>query len=54
MEFLDEITKESLEIQYILNQINTLSPYGKIYKDKIKPFLPGEEEALKEELEKVE
>lgn len=53
MEFLDAPTKESLEIQYILNQINTLTPYGKIYKDKIRPYLPGEEEVLKEELEKV-
>ncbi len=54
MEFLDQMTKESLEIQYILNKINTRSPYGKIYKDKIRPYLPGEEKDLKEELEKVE
>lgn len=54
MEFLDAPTKKSLEIQYILNKINTLSPYGKIYKDKIRPYIPGEGEALKEELEKVE
>lgn len=54
MEFVDKWTKESLEIQYILNKIHTLTPYGKMYKEKIRPFLPGEEETLIEELEKIE
>lgn len=54
MEFVDKWTKESLEIQYILNKIHTLTPYGKMYKEKTRPFLPGEEETLIEELEKIE
>lgn len=54
MEFIDKFTEESLEIQYILNKINTLTPYGKMYKEKTRPFLPGEEEKLREELDKIE
>ena len=54
MEFIDKFTEESLEIQYILNKINTLTPFGKMYKEKIRPFLPGEEEKLREELNKTE
>lgn len=47
-------SRESLEIDYILNKIKTYTPYGKLYKDKIKPFFPGNEEKLREELDKVE
>lgn len=54
MELMDDFTKESLDFQYILNRINIKTPYGKIYKDKMRPFLRGEEEELIEELEKVE
>lgn len=54
MEFLDKESWQALEIQAILNEIDILSPYGRIYKDKMRPYLPGEEEALKEELNKVE
>lgn len=54
MEFLCNTTKKALEIQYILNKIDILTPYGRIYKDKIKPYLPGMEKELEEELNKVE
>lgn len=54
MEFLDKESWQALEIQAILNEIDILSPYGRIYKEKMRPYLPGEEEALKEELNKVE
>lgn len=53
MEFMDGHTKASLDFQYILNRINIKTPYGKIYKDKMRPFFRGEEEKLIEELEKV-
>ncbi|CCQ92733.1 MutS domain V protein [[Clostridium] ultunense Esp] len=54
MEFMDGFTEESLDFQYILNRINIKTPYGKIYKDRMRPFLIGEEEKLIEELEKIE
>lgn len=50
---MDGHTKASLDFQYILNRINIKTPYGKIYKDKMRPFFRGEEEKLIEELEKV-
>jgi dsDNA-specific endonuclease/ATPase MutS2 len=54
MVFMDELTKKSLDFQYVLNKINIKTPYGKMYKDKMRPFIIGEEEKLMEELEKVE
>lgn len=51
---MDELTRKSLDFQYILNRINIKTPYGKIYKDKMRPFVRGEEERLIDELEKVE
>ena len=52
--FMDKDTKNSLEFQYILNNINTLTPYGAMYKSRLKAYLPGEEKALKAELEKLD
>ncbi|QQY79912.1 MutS-like protein [Keratinibaculum paraultunense] len=54
MEFMDPSTEKALDFQYILNKINTKTPYGKIYKRNMRAFLPGEEEKLIEELNKVE
>lgn len=51
---MDESTKESLDFQYILNNINPITPYGKMYKGRMKAFEIGEEEKLKEELNKIE
>lgn len=54
MVFMDESTKESLDFQYILNKINPITPYGKMYKGRLKAFEIGEEEKLKKELGKIE
>jgi len=54
MEFMDKYTEESLDFLYILKRIDVLTPYGKIYRDRIRPYVSGQEEELKEELEKVE
>lgn len=51
---MDPMTKRALDFQYILNRIDTKTPYGKAYKEKIRPFLPGEEDKLIGELKKVE
>lgn len=54
MIFMDEQTKESLDFQYILNKIVVKTPYGQLYKDKMRAFTSGEEFKLIEELKKVE
>lgn len=54
MEFLDKLTKEALDFDYILSNIKTITPYGKSYKENLRPFLPGRERELIEELSKVE
>ncbi len=51
---MDEKTKESLDFQYILNKINTLTPYGAMYKKRLKAYELGEEDKLKEELDKIQ
>ncbi len=50
---MDTNTRKSLEFQYILNQIQTLTPYGLMYKNRLAPYVIGEEEKLKEELNKI-
>lgn len=52
--FMDEETKLSLDFQYVLNNISTLTPYGNIYKSRLKAYLPGQEEKLEYELEKLD
>lgn len=47
-------TMNSLDFQYILDRINVKTPYGQMYKKKMKAFLPGEEESLREELDRIE
>lgn len=54
LKFMDEKTERSLDFQYILNGINVKTPYGQFYKKKIRAFKPGQEEKLKEELDRVE
>lgn len=47
-------TMDSLDFQYVLNKIDVHTPYGQIYKKKMRAFLPGEEIGLKEELGRLE
>ena len=54
MEFMDQKTMQALDFRYILNNINVLTPYGKIYKNRLKAFELGEENRLIEELDKIE
>ncbi|WP_132994856.1 lysine 5,6-aminomutase reactivase ATPase KamC [Sporanaerobacter acetigenes] len=54
MDFLDELTRESIDFDYVLSKIRTRTPYGKGYKEEMRPFLPGEESELKEELKRIE
>lgn len=52
--FMDEETRLSLDFQYVFNNISTLTPYGNIYKSRMRAYLPGEEEELERELEKLD
>lgn len=52
--FMDESTKSALDFQYIMNQINTLTPYGVMFKSRMKPYERGKESRLKEQLDLVE
>ncbi|HHV46498.1 MAG TPA: DNA mismatch repair protein MutS [Tissierellia bacterium] len=54
MEFMNNETMSSLDFQYILDKINVKTPYGLMYKKKMKAFLPGEEESLREELDRID
>lgn len=51
---IDESTKRDLDIQYILDKITTITPYGNIYRSRMKGFERGQEQELIEELEKIE
>lgn len=51
---MDETTFRTLDFQYILDRIEIMTPYGHIYKDKMRAFIEGEEEELKKELDEVE
>lgn len=54
MEFINGDTMNSLDFQYILDKLNVHTPYGQMYKKKMRAFLPGEEESLIEELDRIE
>lgn len=51
MVFMDETTKEALDFQYILNKIEVQTPYGLMFKNRMRPFTIGEEEELKKQLD---
>ncbi len=54
MVFMDSNTMEALDFQYVLDRIETLTPYGKMYKNRMKAYSIGEEEALKASLNILE
>ncbi|MFA7534273.1 MAG: DNA mismatch repair protein MutS [Tissierellaceae bacterium] len=54
MEFMDQETREALDFQYVLNKINTLTPYGNMFKRRLRAFKLGEEDKLIGELNKIE
>ncbi|MFA5577703.1 MAG: DNA mismatch repair protein MutS [Tissierellaceae bacterium] len=51
---MDERTREALDFQYVLNMIKTLTPYGNMFKRRLKAFKQGEEDKLISELNKIE
>ena len=51
---MDETAFSSLDFQYILDRIEVVTPYGQIYKKKMRAYTPGEEAKLNGELNEVE
>lgn len=51
---IDFQTKNTLSINYVLERLNVLSPYGKILRKELKPFQVDELELLQEEYQKIE
>lgn len=51
MVFMDKKTKQALDFQYVLNKIEVLTPYGLLYKNRMRAYLIGEEEELKYQLD---
>jgi dsDNA-specific endonuclease/ATPase MutS2 len=54
MEFINSHTKESIDMDYVLGKIFPRTPYGLQKKRELKPFMPGEEHRLEQELDEVE
>jgi len=52
--FIDNGTKGVVGFDYILEGIEVKTPYGLENKKKLKPFLPGEEELLIDELKRID
>ncbi|EYE89798.1 methionine ABC transporter substrate-binding protein [Fervidicella metallireducens AeB] len=54
MEFMNKHTFKSLEMDYIFSMISPKTPYGIQLKSESRPYLIGEEEDLKRELDEIE
>ena len=54
MVFMDQNTIDALDFQYVLDRIETLTPYGSMYKGRMKAFEFGQEEDLRESLNILE
>ena len=52
--FMDQSTKSAIDFQYIMNQINVLTPYGVMFKGRMKPHVKGEERGLRNQLDMLE
>ncbi len=54
MVFMDQSTRDSLDFQYVLNGINPITPYGQMYKSRLKAYVEGQEDDLINQLNKLE
>lgn len=53
MVFMDNETKESLDFNYVIDKISPVTPIGKMYKNRLSAYLPGDEEELDQELDRI-
>lgn len=52
--FMDGSTKNAVDFQYIMNQISVLTPYGTMFKGRMKPHKKGGERGLRNQLDMLE
>ncbi|MCR3955834.1 MAG: DNA mismatch repair protein MutS [Gudongella sp.] len=52
--FMDQGTKNAVDFQYIMNQISVLTPYGTMFKGRMKPHRKGGERGLRNQLDMLE
>lgn len=50
---MDNETKNSLDFQYILDSIAPTTPIGRMYKSRLSAYVPGDEEELRVELDRI-
>ncbi|WP_128425171.1 MutS-related protein [Gudongella oleilytica] len=48
--FMDQTTREALDFQYIMNKLEVLTPYGVMFKSRMKPYTRGQEKLLENQL----
>ncbi len=53
-QFLMPSTAKDLGFDYVMDKLQPVSPYGREAKEGMRPFLPGMEEELEEELDRLE
>ncbi len=47
-------TRSETGLDYVMQKMNIMSPFGKTKLKEMKPYFPGEEEVLREELDRIE
>lgn len=52
--FMDQTTKDALDFQYIMNKLEVLTPYGAMFKSRMKPYTRGQEKLLENQLNILE
>jgi len=52
--FMDQTTRDALDFQYILNKLEVLTPYGTMFKSRMKPYTRGQEKLLENQLNILE
>ncbi len=48
--FMDQTTRDALDFQYIMNKLEVLTPYGTMFKSRMKPYIRGQEKLLENQL----
>ncbi|MDX9916787.1 MAG: DNA mismatch repair protein MutS [Gudongella sp.] len=49
--FMDKTTRDALDFQYIMNKLEVLTPYGALFKSRMKPYIKGKEKFLESQLD---
>jgi dsDNA-specific endonuclease/ATPase MutS2 len=47
---MDQTTRDALDFQYIMNKLEVLTPYGTMFKSRMKPYIRGQEKLLENQL----